>query len=158
MNSKNKKGFTLIELLIVIGIIAILAAAVIIAINPGQQFEQARNATRWSHLNSIVNSVYSATIDEGGEFPDCLTNKEGEWVDASECEGDAMGNHMEEAPLDPQGGGGDNDSCYGIKLDGNTITVAPASDDHIDGEEVPAWVADCDNDITDDVTDLEVVQ
>ena len=56
---KNNKGFTLIELLIVIGIIAILAAAVIIAINPAQQFQQARNTARRSNLVSIANVFYS---------------------------------------------------------------------------------------------------
>jgi prepilin-type N-terminal cleavage/methylation domain-containing protein len=69
MIDKKKKGFTLIELLIVIGIIAILAAAIIIAINPGQQFKQARNATRWSHMNSLANAVYSYVISSGGTYP-----------------------------------------------------------------------------------------
>lgn len=64
-NLDRPKSFTLIELLIVIGIIAIIAAAVIIAINPGKQFQQARNAARWSHLNAIANGVYGYVIDNG---------------------------------------------------------------------------------------------
>ncbi len=125
---RKDKGFTLIELLIVIGIIAILAAAVIIAINPGRQFEQARNASRWSHLNSIVNVIYGETVDQDGVFPECLTD--GEWVDASVCdEGEADGIDGFTAPRDPQAGDAEGDSCYAIKLDGNTLTVAPASED-----------------------------
>jgi prepilin-type N-terminal cleavage/methylation domain-containing protein len=69
MTREKKKGFTLIELLIVIGIIAILAAAIIIAINPGQQFKQARNATRWSHMNSLANGIYSYVIFNRGVYP-----------------------------------------------------------------------------------------
>ncbi len=82
---KNKKGFTLIELLIVIGIIAILAAAVIIAINPGRQFEQARNATRWSHMNSAMNAIYSYAITEGGVYPDCVPDDESV-IDLAACD------------------------------------------------------------------------
>lgn len=67
--SNVKKGFTLIELLIVIGIIAVLVAAVIIAINPAEQFRSARNATRWSHMNAIVNAIYGHVIDNAGVWP-----------------------------------------------------------------------------------------
>ncbi len=70
----NRKGFTLIELLIVIGIITILASAVIIAINPGEHFKRAREATRDAHANSIVNAVYSFAVDNDGVLPDCDKN------------------------------------------------------------------------------------
>jgi len=64
----NKSGFTLIELLIVIGIIAILAAAIIIAINPGQQFAQARDATRQGHINSLNQAILSYMVSNHGDL------------------------------------------------------------------------------------------
>lgn len=66
-NSKNK-GFTLIEILVVIGIIAILATIVIIAINPARQFAQARNTQRISNLNTILNAVGQNIADNKGIF------------------------------------------------------------------------------------------
>ncbi len=61
-------GFTLIEILVVIGIIAILAAVVIIAINPGRQFAQSRNTQRWSNVNTILNAVGQNMADNDGTF------------------------------------------------------------------------------------------
>jgi len=64
-----KKGFTLIELLVVIGIIGILAAIVVIAVNPGRQFAQARNTQRKSDLIGITNSIYQFAAEHDGNLP-----------------------------------------------------------------------------------------
>ena len=63
-----KKGFTLIEILVVIGIIAILATIVIIAINPARQFAQARNTDRMSSVNAILNAIGQRIADNRGIF------------------------------------------------------------------------------------------
>lgn len=73
MNSiSRKKGFTLIEILVVIGIIAILAAIVLIAINPARQFAQARQTQRTSNVNAILNAVGQFVADNNGDLPSPL--------------------------------------------------------------------------------------
>jgi len=66
---KNKKGFTLIELLVVIAIITILAAAIVVGINPAKHFAAARNAARWSHMNALATGIYSYAVENEGAFP-----------------------------------------------------------------------------------------
>ncbi len=66
MNVRKTQGFTLIELLIVIALIAVLAGAVIIALNPARQFQLARNSERWSHVSAIVGAVTSNTTENKG--------------------------------------------------------------------------------------------
>jgi len=65
----GKRGFTLIEILLVIGVITILAAIVIIAINPARQFAQARNIQRQTAIKSISDSISQYLIDYRGKIP-----------------------------------------------------------------------------------------
>ncbi len=65
----SKKGFTLIEILIVIGIIAILAAIVLVALNPARQFRLANDAQRQSNVNAILNAIGQYTVDHKGTLP-----------------------------------------------------------------------------------------
>lgn len=69
---KNKQGFTLLEILLVIAMIGILAAIVLIAINPQRQLAQTRNATRQSDTNAISKALEQYLIDTG-DYPTSLT-------------------------------------------------------------------------------------
>lgn len=64
----ERRGFTLIELLVVIGILAVLLAITLIAINPARQFSQANNTKRSSDVNAILNAVGQYAADNRGNL------------------------------------------------------------------------------------------
>lgn len=66
-------GFTLIELLVVIGILAILLAITLIAINPARQFAQSNNTKRSSDVNAVLNSINQYMADNQGSLPAGIT-------------------------------------------------------------------------------------
>jgi type IV pilus assembly protein PilA len=69
MKIKNiARGFTLIEILVVMGIIAVLATIVLVAVNPARQFAQARDTQRSSNVNTILNAVGNRIADNRGVF------------------------------------------------------------------------------------------
>ena len=59
----------MIELLVVIGILAVLLAITLIAINPARQFSQANNTKRSSDVNAILNAVNQYMADNKGALP-----------------------------------------------------------------------------------------
>lgn len=70
---KSQKGFTLVELLIVIGILAVLAAFVFVALNPTARFQDSRNARRWADVNLILQAIKLDQVDNGGAYHTNIT-------------------------------------------------------------------------------------
>ena len=52
-----KKGFTLIELLVVIAIVGVLAAAILVAINPAERIAEARDSQIKNDIGSIATGL-----------------------------------------------------------------------------------------------------
>jgi prepilin-type N-terminal cleavage/methylation domain-containing protein len=158
MQKHSQKGFTLLEVLLVVGIITILAAIVIVAINPSKQLGDSRNAQRRSDVNTILNAVYQYSIDTNGTLPgESNADPEGDTkiptttpkaickdgvseVTCATFNSDAglvylgdlttSGKYVVKIPTDP-GGTADNSSKYSIVKDvNNRITVAATVTDN----------------------------
>ena len=69
IKKQTQQGFTLLEVLLVVAIIAILAGIVIVAINPGKNIGDARNAQRAADVNTIINSISQYELDSNGSLP-----------------------------------------------------------------------------------------
>lgn len=104
-----KRAFTLIELLVVIGILAILLAIVLVAINPARQFSQANNTQRSSDVNTILNAVHQFAADNNGSLPAGIDTTvrtitdAGGLTDVDLCV-DLVPTYVADLPLDPQDG------------------------------------------------------
>ena len=64
-----KKGFSATELLLVVGVLALLVAVAVIAINPAKQAALANNALRRSHLQQIMDAIQQYRVDHKGDAP-----------------------------------------------------------------------------------------
>lgn len=126
----HQKGFTLLEILLVVAAIGILAGIVILAINPGKQLGDTRNAQRKADVNTILNAVYQYTIDNNGTMPTSITTTSTEIFATSTPTGlidlsvlTANEKYLVSIPLEPQKTNA-NGAGYMIKKSANgRITV-----------------------------------
>ncbi len=62
------RGFTLVEMLVVIGLIALLASAALVAVNPSRQFKLARDSQRSVHVSAWLNAIGQNISENKGVF------------------------------------------------------------------------------------------
>lgn len=126
-NSQNEteRGFTLIEILVSIGLLAALAAIVLIAVNPARQFANMRNTQRSSDLNALLNSVGQRIAENKGQFS-CAGITFPAGTTATGTAGSVIGNgtgeldlrpclvpsYISELPVDPTNGTTWNGTTY----------------------------------------------
>ena len=142
---KSREGFTLIELLVVIAIIGILAAVVILAINPVELMKKGRDSNRKSDLATLSKAIDIYIVEEqptdvpgttgqtsnGGTCCDgdataaeaCTDTSRvdaafGGWLlaDTASCAWD-LGSYIAKIPVDPQ-----NTAAYHYTYKNDTTT------------------------------------
>jgi len=134
---KKQKGFTLIELLVVIGILAVLLAITLIAINPARQFSQANDTKRSSDVNAILNAINQYMADNAGalpaDFSGCteaspctLTNDAAITPNVDICEAIVSG-YLAALPVDP------------LVNDGTAVTEANCVEDPVGPPIIPPY-------------------
>jgi hypothetical protein len=123
-------------------ILAILAAIVIVAINPAKQLADARNAQRLSDVYAILSSVHQYAVDNEGAYPPALTETLQEICRTDgQCTGMAdvsvltdAEKYMVSMPRDPLCGStpscGENGTGYtiGLSAHGRVTVSAPAAE------------------------------
>ena len=134
LSRTKQAGFTLIELLVVIGILAVLLAITLVAINPARQFAQANDTQRQSDVNALLNAIHQYMADNSGQRPTGITTSEltiASGAGNADICADLVTDYLAAMPVDPIVGPSATDftnytTGYTVvtSADNNRITVA----------------------------------
>lgn len=140
---RRSSGFTLIEILLVVGILAVLASVVFVALDPAKRFREARDARRTNDVQSILTAIHTYIIDNRGSLPAGLDITERQLgtatsgcaiatggcsvTGASNCLNLAtpLAKYLKSMPIDPNGGTAAL-TQYSIVIDANSIITVRA--------------------------------
>lgn len=136
---KYQKGFTLLEILLVIAAIGILAAIVIVAINPNRQLAQARDAERSGEVNALYKS-FEQFLLENGQYPSEIESLSGgdaveicaPGIDIVSCqsdglvyvESDLVPTFLASIPIDPSVSSGNGTGYYVYRGTNGAVSVS----------------------------------
>lgn len=139
---RSQKGFTLVELLVVIGIITILFAVILVAVDPARRLAQARDAVRRQDVRDILEAVQQYMVDNEGTVPtgvdsdlhvlgeeataicDISCNATTAETDCLDLSGDLVPTYLSAIPADPSNGDADITGYAISRPSGNRIFVA----------------------------------
>ena len=140
---QNKKGFTLLEILLVVGIIAVLAGVVIVAINPAKMLAKVRDTQRKVGLSEINKALAQYFIDKG-QLPNSLSSElknicdTGSFASSTQAGIDCAGlidlsilvpSYIQAIPKDPQISSTISTGYYvGKNSSGNIVLTAPQTE------------------------------
>ena len=143
------KGFSLIEILIVVGLILILAAVTIVAINPAKHFRDTRNSERSTHISEILNAVTQYTAEEGRTLDDLGTaggatipNCDSDVVTIGSEAGNLnlasplVDDYMVEIPVDPNNGDAEDTGYTICQTSGGRVQIGATLETETGTEEV----------------------
>lgn len=142
-HSKYNQGFTLIELLIVITIIAALAVAVFVALNPIKRLSDARDARRVADVETMLTAIHEYIVDNKGVAPagisasesllgtavaGCNITQANCAISTTTCTNltSPLAKYLKTIPIDPGSTYSAAKTGYSVTLDGNNIVTVKA--------------------------------